>query len=63
MGNKLVIVESPAKARTIGKILGSDYNLMASMSPVSATTVVTLRNSSNLFFIVYPVFVFCCFFK
>jgi DNA topoisomerase I len=34
MGNKLVIVESPAKARTIGKILGSDYNLMASMGHV-----------------------------
>ena len=26
MGTKLVIVESPAKARTIGKILGKDYN-------------------------------------
>ena len=34
MGNKLVIVESPAKARTIGKILGSDYNLLASMGHV-----------------------------
>ncbi len=34
MENKLVIVESPAKARTIGKILGNDYNLMASMGHV-----------------------------
>ena len=34
MGNKLVIVESPAKARTIGKILGDDYILMASMGHV-----------------------------
>ncbi len=32
--NKLVIVESPAKARTIGRILGNDYNLMASMGHV-----------------------------
>jgi len=34
MENKLVIVESPAKARTIGKILGNGYNLMASMGHV-----------------------------
>ena len=34
MGNKLVIVESPAKARTIGKILGNGYDLMASMGHV-----------------------------
>ena len=34
MGNKLVIVESPAKARTIGKILGKDYDLTASMGHV-----------------------------
>ncbi len=34
-GNKkLVIVESPAKARSIGRILGSDYILMASMGHV-----------------------------
>jgi len=30
----LVIVESPAKARTLGRILGSDYNLKASLGHV-----------------------------
>lgn len=34
MGKKLVIVESPAKARTLGKILGSSYNLKASLGHV-----------------------------
>lgn len=34
MGNKLVIVESPAKARTIGKMLGSQYTIKASMGHV-----------------------------
>jgi DNA topoisomerase-1 len=33
-GRKLVIVESPAKARTLGRILGRDYNLKASMGHV-----------------------------
>ena len=28
---KLVIVESPAKAKTIGKYLGDDYEVTASM--------------------------------
>ena len=32
--NKLVIVESPAKARTIGKMLGSQYAIKASMGHV-----------------------------
>ena len=31
---KLVIVESPAKARTIGRFLGRDYTLKASMGHV-----------------------------
>jgi len=32
--SKLVIVESPAKARTIGKMLGKDYKVLASMGHV-----------------------------
>ena len=34
MSKKLVIVESPAKARTLGKILGRGYNLKASLGHV-----------------------------
>ncbi len=34
MENKLVIVESPAKARTIGKMLGNEYTIKASMGHV-----------------------------
>jgi DNA topoisomerase-1 len=34
MSRKLVIVESPAKARTLGKILGRSYNLKASLGHV-----------------------------
>ena len=34
MSTKLVIVESPAKAKTIGKILGKDYVIMASMGHI-----------------------------
>ena len=34
MGKNLVIVESPAKAKTINKILGSDYKVKASMGHV-----------------------------
>jgi DNA topoisomerase-1 len=34
MTKKLVIVESPAKARTVGKILGAKYNVKASLGHV-----------------------------
>jgi DNA topoisomerase-1 len=34
MTKKLVIVESPAKARTVGKILGNNYNVKASLGHV-----------------------------
>ncbi len=34
MGKNLVIVESPAKAKTIGKYLGNDYAVMASVGHV-----------------------------
>ena len=34
MSNKIIIVESPAKARTISKFLGKDYTIMASMGHV-----------------------------
>ncbi len=34
MGKNLVIVESPAKAKTIGKYLGADYRVMASLGHI-----------------------------
>ena len=34
MGKSLVIVESPAKARTIRKFLGKGYDVLASMGHV-----------------------------
>ncbi|HYY42821.1 MAG TPA: type I DNA topoisomerase, partial [Pyrinomonadaceae bacterium] len=34
MGKNLVVVESPAKAKTIGKYLGADYRVMASLGHI-----------------------------
>ena len=34
MARNLVVVESPAKAKTIGKYLGNDYEVVASMGHV-----------------------------
>ncbi len=34
MANKLVIVESPAKAKTISKYLGNDYTVLASVGHI-----------------------------
>ena len=34
MGKSLVIVESPAKAKTINKYLGADYTVLASMGHI-----------------------------
>ena len=34
MPKNLVIVESPAKARTVGRFLGADYDVKASMGHV-----------------------------
>ncbi|PJI10193.1 MULTISPECIES: type I DNA topoisomerase [Clostridium] len=51
MGHKLVIVESPAKAKTIGKYLGSSYVVEASMGHVrdlpKSTLGVDIENNYN----------------
>lgn len=42
MGKKLVIVESPAKSKTIGKILGSEYIVKSSMGHIRDLPVKSL---------------------
>ena len=43
MGKKLVIVESPAKSKTIGRYLGNDYIISASTyGGTAGTTVITI---------------------
>ena len=47
MGNKLVIVESPAKAKTIGRYLGKDYKISASVGHIKDLPSSTLGVDVN----------------
>ena len=44
---KLVIVESPAKAKTIGKYLGDDYEVTASMGHIRTSASKARKSSSR----------------
>lgn len=58
MGKSLVIVESPAKAKTINKYLGADYKVMASMGHIrdlpSNKLGVDLENDFEPSYIIMP---------
>ena len=51
MGKNLVIVESPAKAHTIEKYLGSDYQVLASVGHIRKDTKV----DKNTFDVTYEI--------
>ena len=53
MAKDLVIVESPAKARTVGRFLGKNYDVKASMGhvrdlPRNLPTVLALAGDSTI---------------
>ncbi len=58
MGNSLVIVESPAKARTIGNILGKDYLIVSSMGHIidlpQRKLGVSIEHNFEPYFVVIP---------
>ncbi len=58
MKNGLVVVESPAKARTIGRILGSNYKVVASMGHIrdlpKSTLGVDVENAFEPKYVVPP---------